>query len=78
MDEISSGETYAIKKFKTVPLPFSIKPTRTSFSARARRASLSYFSYTTGTSNMNNERKMLVTDTKRANPDKPAISSPYS
>ena len=71
-DETDNGETYAISKFRTVPLLFSMKPTRTSLSARARRASLSYFSYATGTSSMNSERRMLVTDTKMANPDKPA------
>jgi hypothetical protein len=65
-------EAYAINRFIAVPLPFNIKPTRTSLNARARRASLSYFSYTTGTSNMSDERTRLVTDTKTANPDKPA------
>jgi hypothetical protein len=53
-----------------------MKPTRTSLNARATRASLSYFSYATGTSSMNKERKMLVTDTKMANPDRPATGDP--
>ena len=74
-DETESKETYAINRFMTVPPPFNMKPTRTSLNARERRASLSYFSYTTGTSNMSAERTMLVTDTKMANPDKPAANS---
>ena len=70
------SEAYAISRLRTVPLPFNMKPPRTSFNARARRASLSYFSYTSGTSSMNKERTMLATDTKMANPDKPAIGDP--
>ena len=77
MTRTKRGETYAISKFRTVPLPFSMKATRISFSARATRASLSYFSYSTGTSSMNNERTILATDTKTANPDKPAAGGTH-
>ena len=66
--------THAMSRLKTLPTPARIKLTRTSFSALARRAPLSYFSYTTGTKSMNKERNMPEIDTKRAKPVRPAAT----
>lgn len=54
------------------PLPTRMNPTRTSLRPRARRMSLLYFSYTTGTQRRKRARKIPETLTKIANPERPA------
>ena len=66
--------THAIKRLNVTPIAVKIKAMRSSFSARAVRASLSYFSYKTGTVSINADRKMPATETKSANPDNPATN----
>ncbi len=65
--------TYARRKVRTVPVPTSTKHARSSFNARAKRVNLSYFSFTRGTKSKDRARNIPVMDTKRANPDNPAI-----
>lgn len=69
--------THAMRRLKMQPLPTRMKPTRTSLRVRARRMSLSYFSYTTGTKRRNRDRNIPVTLTKIANPERPAVESQY-
>ena len=71
---IDAGTTHAMSRLNVVPTPARINPTRSSLSANANVANLSYFSYTTGTSIMNAERNIPETDTKSANPERPAVA----
>ena len=63
---------YLNRKLKKRPVPERMNPTRTSFKARAKRTSLSYFSYMTGTRSMKRDNNMLNIAEKMAKPDKPA------
>lgn len=65
--------TYARRKVRAVPVPTSTKVARSSFSARATRVNLSYFSFNRGTMSRNRARNIPLMDTKRANPDSPAV-----
>jgi hypothetical protein len=58
---------------RVVPVPTSTKFARSSFSARAKRVNLSYFSFTRGTRSRNRARNIPVMDTKRANAVNPAV-----
>lgn len=58
---------------RVVPVPTNTKFARSSFSARAKRVNLSYFSFTRGTKSRNMARNIPVMDTKRANADNPAV-----
>lgn len=70
--ETRKNATHAMRILKAVPAPARMNDTRTSFKARASRAPLSYFSYTTGTKSINNESTMPDTDTNIAKPVRPA------
>lgn len=70
---MSRCRTHAINKLKVTPVPVRMKPTLTSFSARASRTNLSCFSYNTGITSMNSDKNIPATDTKIAKPDRPAV-----
>lgn len=61
-----------MRRLAVTPVLVRMKPTRTSLRARATRVSLSYFSCTTGTKSINDDKNMPATEMKRANPDRPA------
>jgi len=65
--------TYARRKVRVVPVPTNTKLARSSFSARAKRVNLLYFSFTRGTRSKTRARNIPVMDTKRANADNPAV-----
>jgi hypothetical protein len=65
--------TYARRKVRVVPVPTSTKFARSSFNARAKRVNLSYFSLIRGTRSKIRARNIPAMDTKRANPDNPAV-----
>lgn len=65
--------TYARRKVRAVPVPTSTNIARSSFKARATRVNLSYFSFTRGTRSKNSASTIPAMDTKRANPDNPAV-----
>lgn len=58
---------------RAVPVPTSTKFARSSFSARAKRVNLEYFSFARGTRSKTRARNIPVIDTKRANADNPAV-----
>ena len=58
---------------RAVPVPTSTKVVRSSFSARATRVNLLYFSFNRGTKSKNRASNIPVMDTKRAKPDNPAV-----
>lgn len=60
---------------RVVPVPTSTKFARSSFSARAKRVILSYFSFNRGTRSKNRARNIPVMDTKRAKADNPAVDT---
>jgi hypothetical protein len=65
--------TYARRKVRAVPVPTNTNIARSSFKARATRVNLSYFSFTRGTRSKNRASNIPAIDTKRANPDNPAV-----
>jgi hypothetical protein len=58
---------------RVVPAPTSTKLARSSFSARAKRVNLLYFSFARGARSKNRARTIPAMDTKRANADNPAV-----
>lgn len=60
------------------PVAVNMKPTRTSFSARATRTNLSYFSYRTGITSIKAERSIPKIVMKSVNPERPAMRNDES
>jgi hypothetical protein len=60
---------------RAVPVPTNTKFARSSFSARAKRVNLSYFSFSRGTRSRTRARSIPEMDTKRANTDNPAVDN---
>jgi hypothetical protein len=58
---------------RVVPVPTSTKFARSSFSARAKRVNLLYFSFARGTRSRTRARSIPEMDTKRANAVNPAV-----
>jgi hypothetical protein len=58
---------------RVAPIPTSTKFARSSFSARAKRVNLLYFSFNTGTRTKTRDRIIPAMDTMRANADNPAV-----
>lgn len=60
---------------RVVPVPTSTKFARSSFSARAKRVILSYFSFAKGTRSRSSARNIPLMDTRRAKTDNPAVDT---